>query len=146
MKENGIYTYQQFGGVYHHALHLALLLQKVEDCLALKDKFPSFYKSLIMAAGFVGRHTKRKASAILMDQTFENAYNKPAKSNSGIVVSFGVKMLNVDRTSSMKRYNSITFVEMELLNEYGEHECTMIIQQVQLSLTKNALMQLWTFI
>ena len=99
MKESGIYTYQQFGGVYHHALHLAVLLQKVEDCrLALKDKFPSFYKSLIMADGFVGKHTKRKASAILMDQTLENAYYKPAKSNSGIVSIF-------QRKDAACRYN-----------------------------------------
>ena len=38
-----------------------------------------------MASGFVVRHTKRKASAVPMDQALEKAYNKPAKNNSGIV-------------------------------------------------------------
>ena len=68
------------------------------------------------------------------------------RATPGLSVSFGVKMLRVDITSTMKKYNSITFVEMELLNKYVEHACTMIIPQVQLPLTKNVLMQLWTFI
>ena len=55
-----------------------------ENCLALQDKFPAIYGSF-MAGGFFGRHNKRKASAVPMVQTLEKAYNKSAKSNSGIV-------------------------------------------------------------
>ena len=38
-----------------------------------------------MVGGFVVRHSKRKASAVPMDQALEKASNKPAKSNSEIV-------------------------------------------------------------
>ena len=46
-----------------------------EDCIALKDKFPTICESF-MAGGFVLRHTKRKASGVLMDHALEKAYNK----------------------------------------------------------------------
>ena len=38
-----------------------------------------------MEGDFVVHHTTRKGSAVLMDQAFEKAYNKVAKSQSGII-------------------------------------------------------------
>ena len=55
-----------------------------EDCLALPRRFPKMYSSFLMG-DFVVRHTSRKGSAVPMDQALEKAYNKPAKSSSGII-------------------------------------------------------------
>ena len=55
-----------------------------EDCLALPRRFSKMYNSFLMG-DFVVRHTSRKGSAVPMDQALEKAYNKPAKSSSGII-------------------------------------------------------------
>ena len=55
-----------------------------DDCLKLEEKFPLIYKSF-KEGDFVVKLTKRKASAIPIDQALESKYNKPAKSSSGVI-------------------------------------------------------------
>ena len=55
-----------------------------EDCLALPSKFPKLYEGF-MNGDFVVRHSKRNGSAVPVDQALEKEYNKPAKSQSGII-------------------------------------------------------------
>ena len=46
--------------------------------------FPQLYKEF-EAGDFVVRNTVRKFSCVAMDQALEQNYNKPAKSQSGII-------------------------------------------------------------
>ena len=55
-----------------------------EDCTSLPDRFPKMHRSFLRG-DFVVKHTSRNGSAVPMDQALEKAYNKPAKSSSGII-------------------------------------------------------------
>ena len=55
-----------------------------EDCLNLPAKYPEIYETF-KNGGFVVKHTNRQGSGVPMDQALEKAYNKPAKSQSGII-------------------------------------------------------------
>ena len=77
-----------------------------EDCLALPDKFPSIYECFLKG-GFVVKHTSRSGSGVPMDQALEKAYNKPAKSQSGIIGISRRKeaVCNCGTLSNMKKQN-----------------------------------------
>ena len=55
-----------------------------EDCLALPEKFPDMHSAFING-DFVVMHSLHKGSALPMDQALKKEYNKPAKSQSGII-------------------------------------------------------------
>ena len=55
-----------------------------EDCLALPTQFPEIYEAF-SNGDFVVRHSSRRCSAVPIDQALEKEYNKPAKSQSGII-------------------------------------------------------------
>ena len=55
-----------------------------EDSLALPAKFPLIHGDFL-EGGFVAKLSKRKGSAVPMDQALESQYNKQAKSSSGII-------------------------------------------------------------
>lgn len=55
-----------------------------QDCLKLEQKYPLIHQNFLQGE-FVAKLTKRKASAIPMDQALETKYNKPSKSASGII-------------------------------------------------------------
>lgn len=55
-----------------------------EDCLTLPTKFPDIYSEFVKG-NFVVMHSMKKSSALPMDQALEKEYNKPAKSQSGII-------------------------------------------------------------
>ena len=78
----------------HQAIKLCFTFDRVnykrwlplyyEDCLALPQKYPVMHASF-MDGDFVVHHTPRRGSSVPMDQALEKAYNKPAKSQSGII-------------------------------------------------------------
>ena len=55
-----------------------------EDCLQLSQNFPGIYAQFLKG-DFVVRHTSRNGSAVPIDQALEKEYNKPAKSQAGII-------------------------------------------------------------
>ena len=55
-----------------------------EDCLSMEEKFPMMYENF-KDGGFVVRMSKRRGSAVPMDQALEKAFNKPSKGQSGII-------------------------------------------------------------
>ena len=69
-----------------------------------------------MAGGFVVRHTKSKASGVLMNQALEKPYNKSAKSNSGIV---GISR----RKDAVCRWNTIKHEKAKFKNFQQEYCC-----------------------
>ena len=54
------------------------------DCLPLRKRFTKMYQSFLNG-DFVVRQVSRKGSDVPMDQALGKAYNKPAKSSSGII-------------------------------------------------------------
>lgn len=55
-----------------------------EDSLTIATKFPLIHDDFL-EGGFVAKLSKRKGSAVPMDQALESQYNKQAKSSSGII-------------------------------------------------------------
>lgn len=55
-----------------------------EDCISLPEKYPLIHEDFI-EGGFVAKLSKRKGSAVPIDQALESQYNKQAKSSSGII-------------------------------------------------------------
>ena len=55
-----------------------------EDCLSLPERYPSIHENFLQGE-FVVKLTKRKGSAVPVDQALESKYNKQAKSSSGII-------------------------------------------------------------
>lgn len=55
-----------------------------EDSLTLRDKFPLIHADFL-DGGFVEKLSKRKSSAVPMDQALESQYDKQEKSSSGII-------------------------------------------------------------
>ena len=55
-----------------------------QDCLQLSQNFPGIYAQLLKG-DFVVRHTSRNGSAVPIVQALEKEYNKPAKSQAGII-------------------------------------------------------------
>ena len=114
-----------------------------EDCLALEDKFPIIYKSF-MAGDFVVRHTQRKGSAVPMDQALEQAYNKPAKSCSGIVgISRQRRQYVAGISSSTRKVTSKAFFRTCVFQRRTmSMNCTMNSHQVGVKMTQNVWMLL----
>ena len=59
-----------------------------EDCIALEKNFSAICASFLQG-GFVVRQTLKYGSGVLMDQTLEKEYNKPAKGQGGITQKRG---------------------------------------------------------
>ena len=59
-----------------------------EDCIALEKNF-SVIGASFLQGGFVVRQTLKYGSGVLMDQTLEKEYNKPAKGQGGITQKRG---------------------------------------------------------
>ena len=55
-----------------------------EDCLSLPERYPLIHENFLQGE-FVVKLTKRKGSAVPVDQALESKYNKQAKSSSGII-------------------------------------------------------------
>ena len=55
-----------------------------EDCLSLPERYPSIHENFLQGE-FVVKLTKRKGSAVPVDQALESKYNKQSKSSSGII-------------------------------------------------------------
>ena len=55
-----------------------------EDCLSLPERYPLIHENILQGE-FVVKLTKRKGSAVPVDQALESKYNKQAKSSSGII-------------------------------------------------------------
>ena len=96
-----------------------------EDCLALLKRFPEMYQSFVNE-DFVVRHSSRKGSAVPMDQALEKAYNKRAKSSSGIIGSTrrkeAVCKWNLIKHEKAKYRNFMnTVCQMDENDEYSQH-------------------------
>ena len=89
-------NYSRWGSLYY------------EDCLSLKDKFPTIYNEFVKG-NFVVNFTTRKGSSVLMDQAFEKSYNKPAKGKSGII---GITR----RKEAVAQYDIIKHEKLRLVN------------------------------
>ena len=55
-----------------------------EDCLSLPQRYPLIHENFLQGE-IVVKLTKRKGSAVPVDQALESKYNKQAKSSSGII-------------------------------------------------------------
>ena len=55
-----------------------------EDCLSLPERYPSIHENFLQGE-FVVKLTKRKGSAVPVDQALESKYNKQARSSSEII-------------------------------------------------------------
>ena len=61
-----------------------------EDCLSLPERYPSIHENFLQGE-FVVKLTKRKGSAVPVDQALESKYNKQARSSSEIIGITGRK-------------------------------------------------------
>ena len=91
-----ITNYSRWGSLYY------------EDCLSLKDKFPTIYNEFVKG-NFVVNFTSRKGSSVPMDQALEKSYNKPAKGKSGII---GITR----RKEAVAQYDIIKHEKLQLVN------------------------------
>ena len=55
-----------------------------KDCILLEEKFPDLFEGF-MKGDFTVKLSKRKCSAIPIDQALEKEYNKNAKRKGGII-------------------------------------------------------------
>lgn len=106
-----------------------------EDCLALKDKFQAIYDSF-MAGVFVVSILRERQMQFQWTKPFKRLTINQQRVTPELSVSLDVMMLYADGTSSRMRRHGIVWTNMMSM-------CwTMIIQQVQLLLTKSVLMHL----
>ena len=89
-------NYSRWGSLYY------------EDCLSLKDKFPTIYNEFVKG-NFVVNFTTRKGSSVPMDQALVKSYNKPAKGKSGII---GITR----RKEVVAQYDIIKHEKLQLVN------------------------------
>ena len=96
-----------------------------EDCLSLPERYPSIHENFLQGE-FVVKLTKRKGSAVPVDQALESKYNKQARSSSEIIGITGRKeavckwgLIKHEKANYSNFLRKISGVDHE--NEYSLH-------------------------